>query len=317
MKNFFKGKFGTIIIVLFTLILASVAIFTALRLYQLRQQPVAPNVPSSIPRASENACSLSFTVTPQTPGLNCTGKFAHEDDSRNAPPIYYLDNDIPAGTNVAPGQTIVYAIDYENTGNATTSSVLLTDVLPTGVDFADAGSGCTYESSTRTVTCSLGGIVPGGSSQKVIRVTISTSASAGSFTNTATLSATGVENSECEIALNVQTSTGSPTPTPTVTPSVTPTATPNSCGGTCGSNANCGTGFYCYTALGLCRNPSCPTDADCTCPGSTPTPGGTGTPAPTPTPTVPALPVSGTDWPTIVGAGIGIFVIIGSLLLAL
>ena len=116
-----------------------------------------------------------------------------------------------------------------------------------------------------------------------------------------------------------------PTPTPTETPSATPTpiatgsptpiasGTPNSCGGTCGSNSNCGSGFYCYTSVGLCRNPSCPTEADCNCPTTSPS---SGTTAPGATP-APSLPVSGTDWPTIFGAGIGLFVIIGSLLLAL
>ena len=183
MKNFLKGKFGTVVILLFTVILAGVAIFTALRLYQLRQQPVAPNVPSSIPRAQEvtpppaGACTLSFTLSSTSP------------------------------------------------------------------------------SPTPTTT-----------------------------------------------------PTGSPTETPTATPTGTPgpSATPNSCGGTCGSNFNCNGGLYCYQ--GFCRNPSCPTQSNCTC---------SGTSAPTPTPTAPSLPASGTDWPTIVGAGVGIFVIIGSLLLAL
>lgn len=194
MKNFFKGKFGTIIILFFTLILAGVAIFTALRLYQLRSTSVAPNVPSSIPRAQEvtpGPCTLSFTLN----------------------------------------------------------------------------------------------------------------------TSTASPTATG-------------TPTATPTETPTATPTGSPTATPNLCGGTCGSNINCGEGLYCYTTVGFCRNPSCPTQADCNCPGTStpsPTPGHTGTPRPTasPTPTAPTLPVSGTDWPTILSAGIGLFVIIGSLLLAI
>lgn len=63
MKNFFKSKVATAVILLATFILAGVAIFTAIRLYQLRQQPVAPNVPSSQPRAQTNACTLSFTFT--------------------------------------------------------------------------------------------------------------------------------------------------------------------------------------------------------------------------------------------------------------
>lgn len=196
MKNFFKGKFGTIIILFFTVVLAGVAIFTALRLYQLRSQSVAPNVPSSIPYAHENkqsptpgSCTLIFTIISASPSPTAS----------------------PTGTPTA--------------------------------------------------------------------------------SPTATPNAT-------------------PTQTPATTPNPTanPSSTPNACGGTCGSDSNCGSGYYCNTALGLCRNPSCPNQANCNCPGTV---------APTPTPTAPTLPVSGTDWPTILGAGIGLFVIIGSLLLAL
>lgn len=146
MKNFLKGKIGTVIILLATFVLAGVAIFTAIRLYQLRSQPVAPNVPSSMPNAQE----LNPTAAPST--------------------------------------------------------------------------------------CNL---------------SFSISVSTGTPTTTPTATATGTPN-------------GSATPTPTAT--VTPTGS---------------------------------------------------TTAPTPTPTPPSLPQSGTDWPTIVGAGLGVFVIIGSLLLAL
>jgi hypothetical protein len=126
------------------------------------------------------------------------------------------------------------------------------------------------------------------------------------------------------------TGTGTPTPTGTGTPTATPTATPNpsatpnSCGGTCGSNFNCGEGYYCNTSVttlngahvtGVCRNAACPTDTDCNCPGSTPTP--TTTTHATTVPTTPALPSSGTAWPTVVGTGFGILVILGSILLAL
>lgn len=76
MKDFFKGKVATGIIILATFILAGVAIYTAIRLYQLRQQPVAPNVPSSIPQAAEvpGSCSaLAFTVGTGTPTATPTG----------------------------------------------------------------------------------------------------------------------------------------------------------------------------------------------------------------------------------------------------
>jgi hypothetical protein len=63
----------------------------------------------------------------------------------------------------------------------------------------------------------------------------------------------------------------------------------------------------CYQ--GFCRNPSCTSSTSCNC-------GGTSTPAPTGTPQ-PTLPQSGTDWPTVVGAGFGILVVLGSIILAL
>ncbi len=71
MKNFFKGKIATIIILLATFVLAGVAVFTAIRLYQLRQVSVTPGAPESQPRAEATpapvACSLTFTLATPTP----------------------------------------------------------------------------------------------------------------------------------------------------------------------------------------------------------------------------------------------------------
>ena len=68
MKDFLKNKVVTALIIIGTVILAGVAIFTALRLYQLRTRPVAPTAPESTPAASEEpqpeACQqLAFTLT--------------------------------------------------------------------------------------------------------------------------------------------------------------------------------------------------------------------------------------------------------------
>lgn len=65
MKDFLKSKVVTIVILLATLILAGIAIFTAVRLYQLRQQAVAPNAPESKPAAATpSSCqALTFTLT--------------------------------------------------------------------------------------------------------------------------------------------------------------------------------------------------------------------------------------------------------------
>ncbi len=74
MTNFFKGKFVTGLVVLATIILAAVAIFTALRLYQLRTQPVAPTAPERPRAAAPVACQqLAFTITTGSPTLTPTG----------------------------------------------------------------------------------------------------------------------------------------------------------------------------------------------------------------------------------------------------
>lgn len=64
MKDFFKNRIVTIIILIATVGLAAIAIFTAIRLYQLRQQAVAPNVPTSKPQAAAPAActDLAFTL---------------------------------------------------------------------------------------------------------------------------------------------------------------------------------------------------------------------------------------------------------------
>ena len=78
MKDFFKNKVVTISIIVATLVLAGIAVFTAIRLFQLREQSVAPNVPSSRPRAQEAspssvACSpLVFTLTSSSPSPTST-----------------------------------------------------------------------------------------------------------------------------------------------------------------------------------------------------------------------------------------------------
>lgn len=66
-STFLKKNGVTVVILLATLILAGIAVFTAIRLYQLRQEPVALNQPASTPAAHGNnqeakQCKLSFTI---------------------------------------------------------------------------------------------------------------------------------------------------------------------------------------------------------------------------------------------------------------
>jgi len=78
MKDFLKKNGLTFAIVVATIVLAGVAIFTALRLYSLRGEPVAPTAPTSQPEAfgetpqptpcEYGSCTkLAFTLSTPTP----------------------------------------------------------------------------------------------------------------------------------------------------------------------------------------------------------------------------------------------------------
>ncbi len=82
-----KKKIVTVLIVIATVILAGVAVFTAIRLYQLREEAVAPTAPTSEPAAAEpedtgggggidpppgrSSCTISFTVAAEEITYTC------------------------------------------------------------------------------------------------------------------------------------------------------------------------------------------------------------------------------------------------------
>ena len=68
-----KGKISTILILIATVVLAGVAIFTAFRLYKLRQEAVAPTAPVSKPKAA--------TCIEQCPGSDGILRNCHPPDS--------------------------------------------------------------------------------------------------------------------------------------------------------------------------------------------------------------------------------------------
>lgn len=59
-----KSKLTTIIIVIVTLVLAGIAVFTAVRLYQTRSMKVAPNAPESNPKADSISCPVGKIPNP-------------------------------------------------------------------------------------------------------------------------------------------------------------------------------------------------------------------------------------------------------------
>ena len=312
-----KNKYTTIGIILTTIILAGVAIFTALRLYQTREVAVAPNVPSSMPAAQEtNVCSLSFTVgatqtvsctsltsnvaSPRV-GQSITGTCKGTFSSSVTSPVARFGvnlNGTPLGlSNVIPLSPTgaSYTVTVPTAGNYVVQCQICTD---------STLSNCTtMEPVASSASCRLSFNV-GGTSTATATATSTTRATA---TATATSTATS-------------TATTTATATSTTVASATPTASPvPQCNNSCTSNSNCPSGLMCYIASGatsgMCRNTQCLSETDCTCAVATSTSTSVAqAPAPTNQPT---LPVVGTRWPTILGTGFGILVIIGSLLLAL
>lgn len=72
MMAFLKKNWVTVLIVIATVILAGIAVYTAIRLYQLRQTSVAPNAPSSQPGAfNYGADCASLTTQDECQAQNC------------------------------------------------------------------------------------------------------------------------------------------------------------------------------------------------------------------------------------------------------
>jgi len=72
--NKLKQNWYLILIGLATVILGIIAVVTAIKLYQLREVPVAPTVPKPAPaREPVEACKLTFNISAVTPTPTPTG----------------------------------------------------------------------------------------------------------------------------------------------------------------------------------------------------------------------------------------------------
>jgi uncharacterized repeat protein (TIGR01451 family) len=165
----------------------------------------------------------------------------------------------PDAASVSSGQNIGFTITVTNTGNGTATNVTLNDPLPTGtglnwsINPAYTGPGTCSISGTapaqQTLTCSFGNLAAGGSVSVHVTST-TTSATSGTFNNTATAQATNSPPAS---------GSGSETVNP---PGLHVTKTPDAASVSSGSAigftitvSNTGTG----TALGVTLNDPLPT----------------------------------------------------------
>lgn len=248
-----KNKIATIGIIIATLILAGVAVFTAIRLYQLRKESVAPTAPTSKPKAQgvPIACqALAFTLG-QTPTPTPT-----------ATPII--------GT-CQPESGLFWCSNHGGIALTVDHNV---------ANWSECLSWCKENMTIQTPLCQYNG--PAGSKNCWVN-----KPPTGGIDSCVWVKGTPPFGS-C-----YQASSPTPTATPTATPAATatPTATP--------------------TPTGMATPTATPTGATAT---ATPTSSSIAQASPT---VEPSLPDAGTSLPTIIGIGIGILLLIGSLLLAL
>jgi len=91
-----------------------------------------------------------------------------------------------------PGTTLTYTLAYSNTGLVTANNVTITDTLPAHVTYV-AGSGGTYNATTRTLTWSPGTLSAGQGGNVSCQVAVDANAVPGStIVNTGTINCDGL-----------------------------------------------------------------------------------------------------------------------------
>lgn len=133
MKNLLKGKVATGLVIVATIILAAVAIFTATKLYQLRKESVAPTAPESEPAAGggdlvpEPCTELTFSISgpTSTPGPTATGTLTPTETSTPTPTNTTAptptEPSVGGGPTSTPGPTSIPTTAPTSTGVPTTA----------------------------------------------------------------------------------------------------------------------------------------------------------------------------------------------------
>lgn len=144
----------------------------------------------------------------------------YEDDSRNQAGFYYMEREIVDTNTLQNGQTIVYNVVVKNAGGNNTPDTTITDQLSSYLTYVDGDSGCTYEASTRVVTCTVGTLAENSEAQRSFRARVSASGSI-SVANTAEVTSTNGQRDSCSIVVDA---TGLVVAPPSETPTELPVA---------------------------------------------------------------------------------------------
>ncbi len=153
MKELFQGKIITAIVITITIILAGVAVFTALRLYELRNESLSLKNPESKPGASSGTKScnlLTFTLTTisQTPTPTLTGTATPSPTSSLTPTLTSTPTPTtPPGSTATPTNSPTPTSQSSEsptpsatkTPTPTNASIAAASPTPSGSTLPDAG----------------------------------------------------------------------------------------------------------------------------------------------------------------------------------
>jgi hypothetical protein len=239
-KTFIQKNLTTILIVGATLILGGIAVFTAIRLYQLRSEPVAPNVPESVPQAANEGVILSIPIdsvvrgpgehelatqkVDEYSGLVCTVTVT----GRNQESVHPDNNLIVSSGS---GSVVLENVEGEAGGTISANGVLtlgnsVTVKLDMGPDEVfsagmDVSLDCIVPTSTpepSLTSCTELTFTLASTTATATATATATSTATATPTTTATSTSTSTAT-----ATATSTATSSPTSAPTVSATATPT----------------------------------------------------------------------------------------------
>lgn len=141
------------------------------------------------------------------------------DDSRNRAGFYYIENEIVDTNVLQNGQIILYNVVAKNTGGSTVPDTTITDKLSANLTYLDGDTGCSYDSASRVVTCTIGALASKSEAQRTFRVSVNVAGGTTAVANTAEVSSTNGQRDSCSVQIDA---TGKvvvqPSPVPTALP---------------------------------------------------------------------------------------------------
>lgn len=170
-------------------------------------QQVRGTIPSLAPGAS-STLTVKATVSTSTPLGNLRNNACAVATSSNqacdgddttitklTKPILTITKDDGQG-DVTLGQNLTYGIVVKNTGDGAASNVVVSDPLPSGLDFVSGSGpgGIAVTAAGRNVTANVGTLAPGQSVTLTVNAKVNQSAAPGALTNQACAVASNASN---------------------------------------------------------------------------------------------------------------------------